>query len=744
MNFYAFSALINFLTSLLLGGFVFYKNKKGRVNIAFALFSGSVAFWSFGYFFWQMSTTAEMALFWSRMFMAGAVFIPITYFHFILVLTELFGKRKKFLLFSYLIFFIFFLFDFTPLFVNRIEHVFSYEFWPLPGPVYHIFLIVWFAYVIYATYLLFNKYKNSQGTIRSQIKYVFIGMIVGFAGGSTNYFLWYKIPVPPVANILVSVYVAAIAYSIIKYRLMDIRIAARKAFIYLGVATFTYGIFYLTAWVYIQYFGGIFSSNGYLAGIIIAPLFVTSLFGINRGLEIIANKYFFVSLYNYQATINKLSQELNYYNDLDKIIGLIVDTIKKTMQLDRAGVLLINQNEKPIHYQIAQVSGFNEQNGISLVQDNFLTKYLQKTQKPLVGDELTLLARDAKTKKDQESFSKLYNHMKHIEASLCLPLMSNNTLIGIIVLGAKISKDAYTKEDLELLSTLSNQAGIAVDNAKLYKEVKDFSKTLQGKVDEQTKYLKELLEIKSDFLRVVNHQLNTPLSVMKGYFSMMEEGSYPTEKAIPSIKSGLERISSTVADFWDAYELEGEKMKMEHQKIDITEIVDKLIPEKQKLQLTQERKLKIYVQKPKFKAPIVWCDYKKIGHVISNLLDNAVYYTRQGSVTVFYELVGNDYLKINVKDTGVGITEEDKEKIFQKFSRGDNATDLRPDGSGLGLFIAKKIVDGNDGEMMYVSEGKDKGSTFSFTVPIYKDQKAAPGEEKPVTREKKIVIFDKK
>ncbi|MFA5126999.1 MAG: ATP-binding protein [Patescibacteria group bacterium] len=123
-------------------------------------------------------------------------------------------------------------------------------------------------------------------------------------------------------------------------------------------------------------------------------------------------------------------------------------------------------------------------------------------------------------------------------------------------------------------------------------------------------------------------------------------------------------------------------------------------------------------------------------------MDNAVYYTRKGAVTLSYEMAGKDYLKINIKDTGVGISEEGKKKLFQKFSRGQNATDLRPDGSGLGLFIAKKIVEGNNGEISCFSEGIGKGSTFSFTIPIYKNQQTAIGQEKPVTREKKIVIFD--
>lgn len=125
----------------------------------------------------------------------------------------------------------------------------------------------------------------------------------------------------------------------------------------------------------------------------------------------------------------------------------------------------------------------------------------------------------------------------------------------------------------------------------------------------------------------------------------------------------------------------------------------------------------------------------------SNLLDNAVHYTRKGKITVYYELLDNNYLKVNIKDIGAGINETDKQKLFQKFSRGQHATDLRPDGSGLGLFIAKKIVEGNFGQLAYLSDGKDRGSTFSFTVPLYKNQQLDKTKEKSVSR-KKIMIFN--
>ena len=230
--------------------------------------------------------------------------------------------------------------------------------------------------------------------------------------------------------------------------------------------------------------------------------------------------------------------------------------------------------------------------------------------------------------------------------------------------------------------------------------LKDLTDNLEDKVREQTKdiqeksrYLQELLNIKSDFLRVVNHQLNTPISVVMGAFSLMDEKIWDVNKSMEAIKAGFERITQTVQDFWDAYELEGEKMEMKPNKTDITAIVEKLILEKQKMPLAIQRKLSISVNKPTFKTPTVWCDVKKITHVISNLLDNAIYYTEQGGVTINYELVGDKYFKINVTDTGAGISAEDKKILFQKFSRGRDASSIRPDGSGLGLYISKKIVD---------------------------------------------------
>lgn len=271
------------------------------------------------------------------------------------------------------------------------------------------------------------------------------------------------------------------------------------------------------------------------------------------------------------------------------------------------------------------------------------------------------------------------------------------------------------------------KANFSIKRAK--DALKELTDSLEEKVTEQTsdirgknEHLEELLGMKLDFLRVVNHQLNTPLSIMRNAYAMLKEKSLSSEQALEYLGSGLETMSNTIQDFWDAFELEGQEMETNPTAVDIEKIIKDQISGKQILKITQDRKIKLVYQKPAFKVPNVFCDPKKIIHVVSNLLNNAIFYTPEGSVTVSFNKIkqgGEDYLKIMVTDTGVGITPGDKERMFHKFSRGASSANLHPDGSGLGLYIAQKIMKGNGGGLKLENTKVGKGTTFSFTLPIF-------------------------
>jgi signal transduction histidine kinase len=405
-----------------------------------------------------------------------------------------------------------------------------------------------------------------------------------------------------------------------------------------------------------------------------------------------------------------------------------VDTIKKTMSLDKAGVLIADGQKKPAHYKIAKVIGFNEKNGISLVKDGFLTEHLSKTQKPLVKEELSIILKDSENEKEKQNLLLLYKYMNHIEASLCLPLVSNKKLIGIIVLGEKISKAPYTKEDLGLLDTLSKQAGIALENAILYKQVSDFNKTLKSKVDFQTKEIMEkaqkmqkLANMRSEFLDIASHQLRTPVSVINGTLSMMIDGDFkemPEEEKQKFMRNvyikGI-KLKEIIEDILSASEMNTGTLSLPSAKeSDISIIVKKATDSKRGEAKTH--KISLVLKKSKSKLPKIKINEQYFEHAILNLIDNAIKYTKKGKVEIKTVLEDNNII-VSVKDNGIGIPKKELPKLFSKFSRAKNAKEMYADGSGLGLFIVKQVAKAHKGDAWAESE-EGKGSIFYIKLPV--------------------------
>jgi signal transduction histidine kinase len=147
---------------------------------------------------------------------------------------------------------------------------------------------------------------------------------------------------------------------------------------------------------------------------------------------------------------------------------------------------------------------------------------------------------------------------------------------------------------------------------------------------------------------------------------------------------------------------------------DIVQIAE----DESKLRLSQaeERGLKLVFEKPKQPLPLINLDENKTRQVIMNFIDNAIYYTRKGTIIVGVQRVG-DRAELRVKDQGIGVPVEEQKKLFHKFYRAPNALAVRPDGTGLGLFLAKRVVEDQGGQIIFESQ-EGKGSTFGFSMPL--------------------------
>ncbi len=695
INFYAATAFINFVISAIFAVFVILKNRKDPRNITFFILASMVSFWALFYYIWQITNNEKWALIWCRALTVFIILIPSAYLHFTYALVGDLKKKKKIIILAYIISFLFLITDFTPYLVNRVEPIMNFKYWPMATPLMDALIFFVCSCIAYASILLVRKYRVSTGITKLQIKYVAIGFIISMIGGLLNFLPWFKIPFPPITNALTPVYVILMAYAITRYRLMDIRIITRQLIFYLSISFFAYALFYFVAWLYTFFLGGIFSKQGYLMGLFIAPLFAVFMYNGSKYLLSFINKYLFSYLYNYQQAINKLSRDLSRHVDLNEITHVIMQTIEETLRSRNISLLLADNSEI-----IARTIGFEGEKNISEIFGKDLSEYFKNNKMILIKEELDQLA----------DFFNLKNAMERFGIYICLPLRSGSNLSGAIVLGQKIDDEPYTKEDIELLSTLSYQAGIAVDNALLYEKIKEKNMRLQ-----------ELLSVKNDFIRIVNHQLNTPLSIMRDAYYMVKDKTITIKEGIGYWGEGVERINQILQNFWQTFELETEKTKIISEKTDISDIIKNCVKKEKNMFSISEKKIKISVEKPDFKIPFVWCESKKIALVVSNLLENAVFYTPEGSITINYELNDNNFLKISIKDTGIGFSKEDKEKLAQKFFRSKKAIISHPDGSGLGIYISKKIIEQNKGELNFESEGENKGSTFSFTVPVFKE-----------------------
>lgn len=244
--------------------------------------------------------------------------------------------------------------------------------------------------------------------------------------------------------------------------------------------------------------------------------------------------------------------------------------------------------------------------------------------------------------------------------------------------------------------------------------------------------LKRLDESKSEFISIASHQLRTPLTIIKGFISMINEGSFgrvPSKirEQLVKVFASNERLISLVENLLNLSRIESGRQEYKWQASDLVALAGSVVENLTKNASAKGLKLKLIA--PTAAVPAVVCDSDKLHEVLMNFVDNAIKYTPAGGVTVSVSAKPAGMVTVAVKDTGMGIAKENLGYLFQKFSRVKGSFLVQPGGSGLGLYVAKKIVDVHEGRIWAESAGEGKGTTFAFSLPIA-GPKARP-EAKP-------------
>lgn len=413
--------------------------------------------------------------------------------------------------------------------------------------------------------------------------------------------------------------------------------------------------------------------------------------------------------------LHRVGQTFTATLDLDQVFAVILEEVRSLLEVVACSLWLIDpETEELICRQVTDPQS-KIVNGWRLAPGQGIAGWVaQHGESVLVGDTHT----------DERHFKGVDRQTGLLLRSiLTVPLWVKQEVIGVLqVVDEKINR--FNETDLRLLEPLATSAAIAIENARLYKQVESYAVEMAQRVAERTQelstayeQLKELDKLKSRFVTDISHELRTPVTNIKLYLHLLQKKPHKSERYLVVINEQTERLMNLVEVITDLSRLDLDETKVKFTAVNLNDIARQVIAAHRSRAEASDLEL---IFDPAQPAPSVRADPNQLIRVIANLMDNAVNYTPSGQIRVSTHINKEQgQACIEVQDTGMGIDAEDLPYIFDRFYRGRGVGSSTIPGNGLGLSIAKTIIDLHKGEITVESQ-VNKGSTFTVCLPLAK------------------------
>jgi signal transduction histidine kinase len=588
--------------------------------------------------------------------------------------------------------------------VARVDGQLTFSGGPLTS-IYTLVIAVFLGIIIWDLYKLIRRGDLVQ---KNQAKIIITGFGVSIVIGmltnaiipalSSDNFETAKYG-PPILSLIV---VASISYAIIKHQLFDIRPVVARSFAYVMTLTSVAAIYSVVVFGIAHNFFATTADLGqqvfYIVFTIIAALAFQPL---SKQFNKISNRIFLHDYYEPQEVLDRLS-------------NLLVGSVE-VKQIEKESASVLKKALHPAFLRFLLSSSKDE------IDQHLLDGFKKVRSEMLIFDDLS-----------DSVHSGIYEFMRSNNIAAAVRLRTRHEELGFMLMGFKDSGSPYSAGDKKLLAIAADEIAISLQSAVRFEEIRHFNITLQEKVDAATKQLrnanqrlKELDQTKDEFISMASHQLRTPLTTIKGYLSMVLDGDVgpvtkDERKIIQQAFDSSERMVFLIGDLLNISRLQSGKFVIENKPTDLAKMVDDQVD--QLKETAANHHLTLDFKKPD-KFPALNLDETKIQQVVMNFMDNAIFYTPAGgSIIVALEATDHE-IRYTVTDTGLGVPKSEQHHLFAKFYRAGNARKMRPDGTGLGLFMAKKVIAAQGGAIIFKSvEGK--GSTFGFSFPRAKVEAA--------------------
>jgi signal transduction histidine kinase len=403
----------------------------------------------------------------------------------------------------------------------------------------------------------------------------------------------------------------------------------------------------------------------------------------------------------YLERIVKISQILNSTLSLKPLLQIIVQAATELTDTETCSIMLFDKNTQDLRFSEATGGVTNQMRQVSVPLEGSIAGWIVRANRPL-------LIRDAKN--DSRWHQGVDEQMDFETRSILgVPLNVRDKVIGVLEVVNKRSDDGFSQDDVQFAETLGAHAAIAIENARLMDELQ-----------EAYRELSEVERIKGDFVSIASHELRTPLSLILGYASFLKDNvsGQASEQADIVLNSAI-KLRSIIDDMVNLRHIQAGEVQLERSMFSFRDLVMEVVNEfKEFVNAKQQTLTTRFI--PNDTSLNIDADQQKIHLVMANLVSNATKFTDEGGrIHVDVEQKGHEYW-ISVIDTGIGIPKEEYTRIFDQFYQVEPSLTRKFEGMGLGLSIAKGMVDIHHGRI-WVESVVGKGCKFTVVLPTAPD-----------------------
>jgi two-component system nitrogen regulation sensor histidine kinase GlnL len=672
----------------------------GRLHLLFTSFATSVLLWCIPYLCWQLSTNEADALKWCRMLVAGSILIPVAYAHFVNRLTE--SESGRVLRACDLIALALLVCSQSPLIVSTVEARGGFDYWPVAGPVFLPYLSFFIGVTCFCFRLLLNHYKRSSKQGKNQLKYLIWGTAAGYVGGSTNFFLWLNIPIPPIGQGLCIFYIVGIGYSIIKFRLMEFNsMVVRVGGFLVGSTGMAFVGAVITQWMWQVLNPQAASPSLYswwtMLTFVVLFIFPVLLFLLRRFDGFVENRVL-TRASGYRAELREVAGGLFNLDEEGTIFRKTVSSLQRILRLKK--VALFCRNELDERFILREQVGLrlNDAGSEETVKSAlaFLRAQFEHRNDAASIEEL----RD-KSLYSNEAIDSLFDR-----DDLAVPIRAGGVLLGFIIIGLRNNREIYSALDVAILEGIAFQLGLAIRARQL---------------ERQANQSEKLIAL-GTLAAGLAHEIRNPLVSIRTFSSLIEEqGGDPEFRR--EFHGVVERDVNRIGSIIDHVAAFAENSQVKFAPVQLSEVINGVYD----IARPEFTRGHVRLEVTPANIPDVPANYGQLVQVFLNLFQNAIQAMDgrpDSCIKISFQPVtperGKRAVLVTIADNGPGIDETVRARIFDPFvttkSTGDGGKNR---GMGLGLAIVKRIVDGHGGSIN-VSSQPGRGTTFFVQLPCVK------------------------